>query len=142
MYEELLTAIEDGSVALMHAPPLGRDGRQEHDPVTWIEGTLRFAPMNARQILEECINIAAKQFATTSEADLPMAIEKAIADDMLRMQLQPAIMDDYRRFVVLTSRNDRYLTECKLGVRRMSLIGSSRAFTYDVSARVRYSERI
>ena len=98
MYEGILTAIEDGSVSLMDAPSVGRDGRQEHDSqsITWLEGTLRFASMNARRILEECINIAAKQFGSTSEGDLPMAIEKAIASCMLRMQLQPAIMDNYR----------------------------------------------
>ena len=132
MYEGILTAIEDGSVSLMDAPSVGRDGRQEHDPVTWIEGTLRFAPMNARQILKECINIAAKQFATTSEADLPVAIENAIAKDMLRMQLQPAIMDNYRRFVVLTGAKDKYLTRCKLGV--CGTIQSYDPFIHDIPA--------
>ena len=65
---------------------------------------LRLPSMNARQILEECLRIAAEQFANTSDADLPMAIEKEIARDMLRMQMQPVIMDKYRRFVVVKGR--------------------------------------
>ena len=134
MYEGILTAIEDGSVSLMDAPSVGRDGRQEHDSqsITWLEGTLRFASMNARRILEECINIAAKQFGSTSEGDLPMAIGKAIASCMLRMQLQPAIMDNYRRFVVLTGAKDKYLTRCKLGV--CGTIQSYDPFVHDIPA--------
>ncbi len=79
---------------------------------------LRLPSMNARQILEECLRIAAEQFANTSDADLPMAIEKEIARDILRMQMQPVIMDKYRRFVVVKGKgqSETYFREDKCGV--------------------------
>ena len=117
-YDELLRLIEDGSVALLHAPELSRDAASEGDPaLLWTRWMLRLPSMNARQILEECLRIAAEQFANTSEADLPSAMEKEIARDLRRMQIQPAIMDNYRRFVVLKSKSDTYFADEKPGVR-------------------------
>ncbi|PIL29610.1 hypothetical protein GSI_08247 [Ganoderma sinense ZZ0214-1] len=102
VYEDLLKAIEQGTIALLHAPPVVRDPAPEGDAsLLWTRWMLCLPSMNARQILEECLRIAAEQFANTSAADLPMAIEKEIARDMLRMQMQPVIMDKYRRFVVV-----------------------------------------
>ena len=79
--------------------------------------------MKARQILEECLRIAAEQFANVSDADLPMAIEKEIARDTLRMQLQPVIMDQYRRFVVVKGQSETYFREDKCGVSAEYLSG-------------------
>ena len=84
----------------------------------WTRWMLRLPSMNARQILEECIRVAAEQFANTSDADLPMAIEKEIARDIHRLQMQPVIMDKYRRFVVVKGRGqvDTCFREDKYGV--------------------------
>ena len=82
----------------------------------WTRWTLRLPAMNARQILEECLSVAADTFANTSEADLPRAIEKEIARDLWRMQNQPAIMDDHRRFVVIHTRADANLPKEAKGV--------------------------
>ena len=106
VYEDLLKAIEQGTIALLHAPIVSRESAPKCDPsLLWTRWMLRLPSMNARQILEECLKIAAEQFASTSDADLPMAVEKEIARDMLRMQMQPVIMDKYRRFVVVKSRS-------------------------------------
>ncbi|KAM5538264.1 hypothetical protein V8D89_008151 [Ganoderma adspersum] len=102
VYEDLLKAIEQGTIALLHAPIVAREPAPKGDPsLLWTRWMLRLPSMNARQILEECLRIAAEQFANTSDADLPMAVEKEIARDILRMQMQPVIMDKYRRFVVV-----------------------------------------
>ena len=114
VYEDLLKLIEQGTVALLHAPAVVRDAPPNGDPsLLWTRWMLRLPSMNARQILEECLRIAAEQFANTSAADLPVAIEKEIARDLLRMQLQPVMMDNYRRYVVLKGRSDTYLQEDK-----------------------------
>jgi hypothetical protein len=45
-----------------------------------------------------------------SDKDLSPAIEQEVLSDMLQMQLQPAVMDNYRRFVmVIETRNDQAL---------------------------------
>lgn len=84
----------------------------------WTRWQLRLPSMNARQVLEECLRVAAEQFANVSDADLSMAIEKEIVRDMLRMQLQPVIMDKYRRFVVVKgkSQSETHFREDKCGV--------------------------
>ncbi|OSD05970.1 hypothetical protein PYCCODRAFT_1065885 [Trametes coccinea BRFM310] len=112
IYEELLTAIEDGSVALLQAPQLNRDPPAKGDPaLLWTRWMLRIAGLDARGILAECLRTAAEQFANTTDADLPMAIEREIARDMMRMQVQPAMMDNYRRFVLFRTKQDGYFAE-------------------------------
>ncbi|KAI0768532.1 hypothetical protein BD413DRAFT_127687 [Trametes elegans] len=120
VYEDLLRAIEGGSIALLQAPDARRDPPPQGDPVTlWTGWMIRVAGLNARGILEECLKLAAEQFANTSDADLPAAIEGEITRDLIRMQVQPAIMDNYRRFVVFRTAQDagfpeggRYGIEC------------------------------
>ncbi|CDO70283.1 hypothetical protein BN946_scf184942.g83 [Trametes cinnabarina] len=118
VYEELLTSIEDGSVSLLQAPQVSRDPPAQDDPaLLWTRWMVRASTLDARGILEECLRIAAEQFANTADADLPLAIEKEIARDMMRMQVQPAIMDNYRRFVVFRTKQDSFFAEeSKYGV--------------------------
>ncbi|KAI9066660.1 hypothetical protein FKP32DRAFT_1565322, partial [Trametes sanguinea] len=114
IYDELdlLTAIEDGSVALLQAPQPSRDPPAKGDPaLLWTRWMIRIARLDARGILEECLRVAGEQFANTADADLPMAIEREIARDMMRLQVQPAIIDNYRRFVVFKTKQDGYFAE-------------------------------
>lgn len=119
VYEDLLKAIEDGSVALLQAPQSTLDPpAQDNSKLLWTRWMIRVAGLDARGILEECLKLAAEQFAHTSEADLPAAIEQEIVRDLLRMQTQPVIMDNYRRFVVIRTKQDVYFADAsKSGVR-------------------------
>ncbi|KAI0374422.1 hypothetical protein BV20DRAFT_1041377 [Pilatotrama ljubarskyi] len=112
IYEDLLRAIEDGSLALLQAPQVTRDPPAQGEPtVLWTRWMFRLGGLNARGILEECLKLAAEQFANTAEADLPLALEKEIVRDLVRLQMQPAIMDNYRRFVVFRTKQDAFLAE-------------------------------
>ncbi|EIW64911.1 uncharacterized protein TRAVEDRAFT_140212 [Trametes versicolor FP-101664 SS1] len=112
VYEDLLKAIEDGSVALLQAPQSTLDPPAQDDSnLLWTRCMIRVAGLDARGILEECLKLAAEQFANTSEADLPAAIEQEIVRDLLRMQTQPVIMDNYRRFVVFRTKQDAYFAD-------------------------------
>ncbi|RPD81739.1 hypothetical protein L226DRAFT_541401 [Lentinus tigrinus ALCF2SS1-7] len=111
VYAELLDLIEQGTLSLAQAPqvtpvPLTQDDAS----LAWTRWTLRLPSMNARQILEECLKLAAEQFANTAEADLPRAIEEEIARDLSRLQNQPVIMDNYRRFTVVNTQHDKHLS--------------------------------
>ncbi|KAH9890944.1 hypothetical protein C8Q73DRAFT_702301 [Cubamyces lactineus] len=118
VYEDLLKAIADGSVALLQAPPLVRDPPAQQNPaVLWTRWMFRVSGLDARGILEECLERAAEQFAITADADLPAAIEKEIARDIVRMQVRPAIMDNYRRFVLFRTKQDAFFAEdSKFGI--------------------------
>ncbi len=119
VYDDLLKAIEDGSVALLQAPQSTLDPPAPGDPnLLWTRWMIRVAGLDARGILEECLKLANEQFASTSEADLPRAIEQEIERDLLRMQTQPVIMDNYRRFVIFRTKQDVYFADAsKSGVR-------------------------
>ncbi|KAI0336075.1 hypothetical protein GY45DRAFT_1342187 [Cubamyces sp. BRFM 1775] len=118
VYEDLLKAIADGSVALLQAPPLVRDPPAQQNPaILWTRWQLRVSGLDARGVLEECLERAAEQFANTSDADLPAAIEKEIARDLVRMQVRPAIMDHYRRFVLFRTKQDAFFADdSKVGI--------------------------
>lgn len=78
--------------------------------------------MDARTLLEECIRTAKEQYSDV-KAELADAIQKEIARDLWALQMQPAVMDEYRRLVVVKSKSsDRYFTEDKEGVSRCILV--------------------
>ncbi|KAI0762638.1 hypothetical protein C8Q74DRAFT_1383169 [Fomes fomentarius] len=112
VYEDLLRLIEEGTIALLQAPQATRTSLSKGDPaLLWTRWMLRLPAMNARQILEECITVAAEEFANASDADIGRAIEKEIARDLRRMHIQPAIMDSFRRFVAIKTKSDLNLQQ-------------------------------
>ncbi|KAJ3541216.1 hypothetical protein NM688_g6118 [Phlebia brevispora] len=119
--EQLLRLIEDGKISLLPSLPLVkrevRTGSQFLDPrmewVAWVAGT---SPWNAKTILVQCMKQLDERFSKTPIRDLSYAVEKETMSDFRQLQCQPAIMDNYRRFVLITeSRNDAPDT-CKDGV--------------------------
>lgn len=62
------------------------------------------------------MRLATEQYPNTPEAELPIAIQQEITRDLLSMQMQPAIMDKYRRFVVVKTSNDHCFEDDKDGV--------------------------
>lgn len=87
----------EGEVSLLQAPPpYGDDPR-----LGWVSSQLRLFSLNASGLLEECLNAFAARYSNTSEVQLPDAIIAEISKDLLRMQTQPSIMENYRRFVVI-----------------------------------------
>ena len=124
VYDELLDLIEQGTLSLTQAPQVIRDPLAKVDAsLVWTRWTLRLPAMNAREILEECLKLAAEQFGATAETDLPRAIEEEIARDLSRLQNQPVIMDNYRRFAVIKTQHDKQFSRDSMrGVRRHSLV--------------------
>ncbi|KAL6304196.1 hypothetical protein BKA93DRAFT_784313 [Sparassis latifolia] len=109
IFDELLDLIAGGKVSLLQAPPLTRQPQRDNDSaLRWISWQFRILSSDARVILEESIKLAVELYRIP-EAELPLQIEKEIEQDMLSMQLQPAIMDGYRRFVVIHGGGDRHL---------------------------------
>lgn len=116
-FSDLLEQIAEGRVALLRAPPLGQGTRGAKDlAAEWVSWQLELLRMDARELLAASITLAAEKYSTTQPHALPEAIQKEIVRDMLSMQRQPAIMDGYRRFVVIKSKGDMCLGEDKDGV--------------------------
>jgi hypothetical protein len=108
----------EGEVSLLRAPALHGD---DHEP-GWIGAQLRLFSLNASGLLEECLNTFAARYSNTSVEQLQGVVEAEISKDLLRMQTQPSIMENYRRFVVIKGTSSREADLNKDGVRSPSRI--------------------
>ena len=103
------------------------------DPhLKWAEWVLNLPFASDKEILAECVRLFEAAHPNVSDRDIMSVTEKEVLADLGRMQLQPTIMDNYRRFVVLTGAKDKYLTRCKLGV--CCTIQSYDPFIHDIPA--------
>jgi hypothetical protein len=115
----LLTAIEEGEVALVHAPPHRRNPLGEDDPMRdWVRHYFTSIPMQSRAILEDCIKVFNEQYTNVQKSEWSSVIELEISNDLSSMQMQPAIMENYRRFVVIKAAHDNHIGWNKDGVSR------------------------
>lgn len=112
----LLELIEEGKVSLLYAPPKSRSPRLSEvdtsrttDPgMDWAAWAIGISTMDSREIMEECIRIFEAKHPKLPDRDLASAVEQEALLDLVQMQLEPVIMDGYRRFVmVVETRNDQ-----------------------------------
>jgi hypothetical protein len=113
LLHDVVTLIAEGEVSLLRAPALHGDNLEPG----WLSSQLRLFSLNASSLLEECLRIFATHYANTSTAQLPGAMEAEISKDLLRMQTQPSIMENYRRFVVIKETSSEETDLNKDGVR-------------------------
>jgi hypothetical protein len=104
-YSYLLKAIEGGQLALIEAPPENKFcfGEPSNDHRTrWFNDYLTALPPSQEEALSFAMGALASVTANTPQSNWPMLIEKEVAQDLARMQTQPSILTEYRRYVVLT----------------------------------------
>jgi hypothetical protein len=111
----LLTLIEEGQVSLLRAPPPLPQKRDEAH--SWASSQLSLLPLGTRGLLEECMRDFSKNYMDVKESEWASAIETEISRDLLSMQLQPTIMDTYRRFVVIKGHKEEHIPWDRDGVR-------------------------
>jgi hypothetical protein len=105
MYSYLLKAIETGQLALIEAPP---DSKLCYgEPVSdrrlrWFQDYLSGLPPSSDDALALATAALHSKTANVPRAHWQSLIEREVAEDLARMQRQPAFISDYRRFVVLT----------------------------------------
>ncbi|CCM02177.1 uncharacterized protein FIBRA_04256 [Fibroporia radiculosa] len=118
LFEELLRLINEGTVSLLIAPPPLHQLKNNRALATeWTSWQIDLLETHtARETLKFCLETASAQHLNVAEQDLPEAIQKEIARDLWMMQSQPAIMDEYRRLVVIKSEADTYFRQHKEGI--------------------------
>ncbi|KAF8349877.1 hypothetical protein F5887DRAFT_1070130 [Amanita rubescens] len=102
LFSELLTAIADGELAMLTAP------RNEPHPTSateltqqWIDEYVLCQPDSEREILQYAIASFNGGYSNIQPSNWMRVIAEEISNDLLCMQIQPAFMRDYRRYVVL-----------------------------------------
>lgn len=111
----LLELIEQGHLSLLYAPPLNKPPKLEahrvdrfDDPAMdwtcWCTGLLSMGP---KELMQECRTMLLAKHGKKSDSQLAKVVEQDILTDMVQMQRQPSLIDQYRRFVLITeTRND------------------------------------
>lgn len=98
---EIVALIAEGGVSLLRAPR-----GQGDDDFNWVHQQLRlFTLVTPSALLEECLNSFSAQYANASNVDVSRAIKAEIVEDLLRLHSSPSIIENYRRFVVITATN-------------------------------------
>jgi hypothetical protein len=98
-----MTLIAQGKASLIRAP-----AAHGNDPgLTWVSLQLKLLSLKPPELLEECLGAFAAQYSNTTFTELSRAVEAEILNDMLRMQTQPQIMENYRRFVIVVPTTPR-----------------------------------
>ncbi|KAG0703112.1 hypothetical protein DFH29DRAFT_917942 [Suillus ampliporus] len=106
----ILDLADAGSVSVMQSPAKYNDA--------WIIETLEKQELEVQEVLGECIQSSIARFAQCNESDVLVEADQEISQDLLNMELQPAFMDNHRRFVVIraASEETRSLPEDGSGV--------------------------
>ncbi|KAH6917175.1 hypothetical protein BKA70DRAFT_1417948 [Coprinopsis sp. MPI-PUGE-AT-0042] len=99
----LLKAISQGEVAMMQAPPdtsswYGRNDQRQ----TWLRNYIQGRPLKPEEALSQGIAAFNSKYANSRQSDWEGLVEKEVDADLKRMQYQPSLVMNYRRFVVLS----------------------------------------
>lgn len=143
VFTPLIEMIEKGKVALLTAPPQNRypkesisTERKWDDPaMEWITTQCRQIPMDGRQLLEFCLQSLQERHPNESDDALIAGVGREAMEEMRQMQFQPALMESYRRYVVIkakdSSLSDRSDT-VRLKVSPRGSIGSDALWPFQI----------
>ncbi|KAJ7131933.1 hypothetical protein C8R46DRAFT_1201870 [Mycena filopes] len=102
---EIFEAIISGQVALMHAPSDDEFTHRADATRQWVVdfGVLR--PQTTEDVLDRCLKAFNSEINSLGlpPSSWTILAQDIIVGDMRRMQVQPALLREYRRFVVLDS---------------------------------------
>ncbi|KAF7339929.1 Chromo domain-containing protein [Mycena venus] len=110
VFDRLLKAIDDGEVSVLRAPLLDRNATRTSDPATdWLRDHWINRPLGPRQVLESSMNAFSAKYSNIPQPQWASAIEAEISADLDLMQMQPDIMNQYRRYVVIKAETDNHI---------------------------------
>lgn len=106
-------------LSLLSAPPsqLLENGEPSK---RWMNWQISLLNMQTRGILEFCLGTFARKYGEVPRSELAAAVEDEIKKDMFLIHIQPALVEQYRRYVVIKGPQDR-LNDVDCGVRRFML---------------------
>ncbi|KAF7339742.1 Chromo domain-containing protein [Mycena sanguinolenta] len=116
VFDRLLKAIDDGELSVLRAPPLEQNATRTTDPATeWLREHWINRPLSSRHMLEFCLSAFSAKYSNIPKAEWTAAVEAEISEDLGLMQMQPNIMKQYRRYVVIKAETDKHVAADKDG---------------------------
>jgi hypothetical protein len=106
IHQDLLSRIERGQLSLLltEPPPYG----SEEGPILeWIRRHQGTTVLESRSILEDCLRGFSKEYSDYPEEKWTFRVLETLHSTVSSLQVQPCIMDQYRRFAVITGKQDK-----------------------------------
>ncbi|RDB22988.1 hypothetical protein Hypma_009786 [Hypsizygus marmoreus] len=103
-YHSLLSAVDNGEIALLTAPQSltkSRDPRGE-----WVHDHFTHRPQEVQSMLQSSVNTFNSRHGNMQPAQIELSIRAEISSDLISMRQQPALMEKYRRYIVIDSNSD------------------------------------
>jgi hypothetical protein len=82
-------------------------GSKEGPLLEWIRRQQETSMLDPRGILEDCLRGFNKQFSDFPEEKWTFQVLMELSSVQSSLQTQPCMMDQYRRFVVITGKQDK-----------------------------------
>ena len=105
IHQDLLSRIGQGQLSLLQSPP--HYGSGESALFGWIRWQQEMTMLDPRGILERCLRGFSQQFSEFPEEKWTPRVLDDLSSVLMSLQMQPSIMDQYRRYVVITGKQDR-----------------------------------
>ena len=96
-------------MALLQAPPVSANTVTGEEPeLEWIRKQFRLVMGPVQKYLEECIKEFNGLCMNVQRSDWNSTMEMLISKDLIMMQVQPAIVSAFRRFVVIKASDENH----------------------------------
>lgn len=105
IHQELLSRIGQGQLSLLKSPP--HYGSAESALLDWIRWQQEMSMLDPRGILEWCLRRFSQQFSEFPEEKWTPRVLDELSSVLTSLQMQPSIMDQYRRYVVIMGKQDK-----------------------------------
>ncbi len=107
IHQDLLSRIGQGQLSLLFMEP-PHYGPKEGPLLEWIHRHQGTSMLEPRGILEDCLRSFNKNFSELPEEEWSLnVLTKELLAMLFSLQMQPCVMDQYRRFVVITGKQDK-----------------------------------
>ena len=106
IHQDLLSRIGQGQLSLLFMEP-PHYGPKEEPLLEWIRRHQEMSMLEPRGILEDCLRSFNKHFSELPEEKWTFNVLTELLSMLFSLQMQPCMMDQYRRFVVITGKQDK-----------------------------------
>lgn len=106
IHQDLLSRIGQGQLSLLCMEP-PHYGPKEGPLLEWIRRHQETSMLEPRGILEDSLRSFNKHFSELPEEKWSFNVLTELLSILFSLQMQPCMMDQYRRFVVITGRQDK-----------------------------------
>ena len=109
--DPILDLIDHGLISVMRMPEKGKSNQ-----LTWLSQTFHPSTVSGHELLGFHFEVFGRQTSGMTANQVATFTNDEITKDLLRAQVQPAFMENYRRFVVIKATSEDAIPFDKDGV--------------------------